>query len=157
MYTFQDYYHNHVKLSFKDNPFTDKPGHVLILCRYKGQWLFTKHPRRGIEFPGGKVEAGELPREAAVREVFEETGGTLSSLSYIGQYKVEGRHETIEKSIYYGTIAGLEKQKHYHETEGPVLFKQLPKKLKEDSRFSFHMRDEVVEMSIQHIKALFTI
>ncbi|MFJ9446943.1 NUDIX domain-containing protein [Kitasatospora sp. NPDC101235] len=36
--------------------------------------VLVKHRWRGWVPPGGKVEAGETPREGAVRELFEETG-----------------------------------------------------------------------------------
>ncbi|AUY53355.1 NUDIX hydrolase [Streptomyces sp. CB01881] len=36
--------------------------------------LLVKHRWRGLVPPGGRVEPGETPREAAGRELFEETG-----------------------------------------------------------------------------------
>ena len=59
MYKFKDYYHNTVQLSFERYPFSPEPRHVWVVCRYGDQWLLTHHLRRGLEFPGGKVELGK--------------------------------------------------------------------------------------------------
>lgn len=59
MLTFRDFYHNEIRLSFLDHPFSKEPKHVWVICRFKGKWLLTKHKDRGLEFPGGKVEEGE--------------------------------------------------------------------------------------------------
>lgn len=46
----------------------DDAGRLLLVQR-------ANEPSRGLwSLPGGRIEAGETAREAAVREVFEETG-----------------------------------------------------------------------------------
>ncbi|MFA8440017.1 RNA deprotection pyrophosphohydrolase [Pueribacillus sp. YX66] len=154
MITFSDYYRNKVQLCFEKHPFSNDPRHVWIICRYSEQWLLTEHRSRGLEFPGGKVEDGETPIEAAIREVNEETGGIVQSIVYLGQYKVEGKAETIIKNIYFAHIESLQRKDDYFETRGPVLLKKLPKQIKSDHRFSFIMKDGVLSYSLQRIKKL---
>ncbi|TLS39020.1 RNA deprotection pyrophosphohydrolase [Pseudalkalibacillus caeni] len=150
--SFIDFYKNEVKLSFEDHPFSKTPKHVWVICRFRNQWLLTEHPRRGIEFPGGKVEKGETADEAAVREVHEETGAHVKHLSYIGQYKVEGKGGTIIKNIYYAEIKEIIPRESYFETKGPVLMDDLPANLKDNNRYSFMMKDNVLRESIRKIK-----
>ena len=50
MYEFKDYYQNTVQLSFDDQPFSDSPKHVWVICRFGGKWLLTEHEDRGYEF-----------------------------------------------------------------------------------------------------------
>jgi 8-oxo-dGTP diphosphatase len=152
MHTFTDHYHNEVFLSFENHPFSTKPKHVWVICRFQNQWLLTSHSRRGLEFPGGKVEQGESAEEAAIREVKEETGGHVSSIQYIGQYKVSGKGKTIIKNIYFAEVDQLIKQKTYFETNGPVLLANLPDKLAHDPRFSFIMKDDVLTYSLKYLQ-----
>lgn len=154
MKIFKDYYNNKVKLSFEDHPFSKQPKHVWIICKYNKQWLLTKHKDRGIEFPGGKVEEGEEAEEAAIREVKEETGATVSDLYYIGQYYVEGKGGEVIKNIYFATIDTVEKQETYYETEGPVFLQQLPTQLQKNAAFSFMMKDEVLPTSLKKIEQI---
>ena len=60
-----------------------KPDSVLMVKRGKppflGRW----------SYPGGRVEAGESPEEAAVRELLEETGLTVRALQPVGQHVAE--------------------------------------------------------------------
>ncbi|WP_088043193.1 RNA deprotection pyrophosphohydrolase [Bacillus sp. EAC] len=153
MYTFKDFYHNTVELSFEKYPFSTSPKHVWVICKYKGQWLLTDHQRRGYEFPGGKVEEGESPEEAAKREVLEETGGNVSSINYLGQYRVTGKDKIIIKNIYFAEVGELLNQQHYFETNGPILFNEFPQNIKRDRRFSFIMRDEVFSHSLSYLKS----
>ncbi|MCA0171492.1 RNA deprotection pyrophosphohydrolase [Bacillus sp. RAR_GA_16] len=150
-FKFTDYYHNQVTLSFLDHPYSSAPKHVWVICRLGNQWLLTEHARRGIEFPGGKVEEGENAEEAAVREVFEETGGIVKHLQYVGQYRVEGKGGTIIKNVYYADIDRLVKKDDYMETRGPVQLKSLPEDLHLNERYSFMMKDQVLTYSLKHL------
>lgn len=151
-YRFTDYYHNKVFLSFEDHPFSTSPKHVITLCFYKGKWLLTNHKSRGLEFPGGKVEPGETAEEAAIREVFEETGGVVKDLNYVGQYRVDGKREEVIKNVYFATIEELKKQPTYFETLGPVLLEKIPSDVRRNRDFSFIMKDGVVFYSLQYVK-----
>ena len=64
-------------------------------CRFQGQWVLTRNRKRGLEFPGGKREQGETIEEAAVREVYEETGGIVCGLKFLGQYKVYDENKAL--------------------------------------------------------------
>lgn len=144
MNTFRDYYNNEVKLSFADHPFSKDPRHVFVISRFKDQWLLTKHKDRGLEFPGGKVEKGEIAEQAAIREVMEETGGTVDVIRYIGQYLVVGKGDTIIKNVYVARINALIGQDTYYETDGPVLLDEIPHDVKHNHLFSFIMKDSVL-------------
>ncbi|MGM8211937.1 RNA deprotection pyrophosphohydrolase [Virgibacillus sp. W0430] len=152
MYTFKDYYNNKVNLSFEDHPFSKNPKHVWVICKSNGQWLLTEHKDRGIEFPGGKVEAGETAEQAAVREVMEETGGVVKQINYIGQYYVAGKNGDVIKNVYFADVPHLTEQETYYETNGPVFLQHLPTNIKHHSLFSFMMKDDVLAYCLQRIK-----
>lgn len=151
MHTFTDYYQNEVHFSYKDHPFSERPRHVFVICMYKGDWLLTKHKERGLEFPGGKVEDNETVKQGAIREVWEETGGKVSTLIYIGQYLVKGKKERIIKNVYYAEIDSLIERQDYYETHGPVLLKKIPENLPNNNAYSFLMKDKVLTYSLQKI------
>lgn len=152
MYTFIDFYNNEVTLSFSDHPFSIKPKHVWVICKFKSKWLLTSHKERGLEFPGGKVEDGETAQEAAIREVMEETGGKVEHISYIGQYHVAGKTDQVIKNVYFAEIKELVSKDGYFETEGPVLLEEIPKNVKNNKQFSFIMKDDVLQKSLHYIK-----
>ncbi|WP_214846937.1 RNA deprotection pyrophosphohydrolase [Exiguobacterium sp. s193] len=149
MIRFLDYYQNQVELSFDDHPFSTKPLHVWVIAVYEGKWLLTHHKQRGYEFPGGKVEPGETAEEAARREVMEETGGRIASLAYIGQYRVEGRGDTIIKNIYFAEIESLVPHLAVDETDGAFLLEDLPQRLEMNRKYSFMMKDRVLPETLR--------
>lgn len=57
-------------------------GEVVMIEQYR-------HGSRDVtlEIPGGMVDAGELPREAAAREMIEETGYTSGDISTLGRVR----------------------------------------------------------------------
>ncbi|AQQ52749.1 NUDIX domain-containing protein [Planococcus lenghuensis] len=124
------------RLSFEKGKSCIKSRHVIVLAQYEGKWLLTDHPVRGLEFPGGKRERGETLEEAAVRETYEETGGVLKSLKWVGEYKVMAERPFV-KTAFLAIVERLEKIP-LAETRGAVLVKELDF----NDRYSFLMKDE---------------
>ncbi|MBS4200097.1 nucleoside triphosphatase YtkD [Bacillus sp. FJAT-49732] len=153
MLQFYDANGNKVVFSFEKNVFPLETRHVLVISRYKRKWLLTDHPVRGLEFPGGKLETGESVEEAAIREVYEETGGVVKALDYIGEYYVEDKQNgSFVKSVFYADIHTMENKHHFMETNGPVLKEgDLLKELM-NPEYSFIMKDKVVSLALSKIK-----
>jgi len=60
---------------------------VVIAAKYKGKWVWVKHRDRDTwEIPGGHIEKGESPDNAASRELIEETGAIIFTIKTICDY-----------------------------------------------------------------------
>lgn len=143
---------NGYKVEFAYDAAFGEAYHVFVLCRFNGQWVLTKHSKRGLEFPGGKREEGETIEAAARREVHEETGGVVDHLIFLGQYKVHDPIKPFIKSIYFAELSGLERKNDYLETDGPLLLTTLPEVVGEE--YSFIMKDEILPLSLERMEEM---
>ena len=73
----------------------------------QGQVLMIKSPRYGDwEFPGGQVEESETLTHALEREVFEETGITVSVKSLVGVYSNTRKPSIVNMDFICEYISG---------------------------------------------------
>lgn len=73
-------------------------GCVLIVRRGPGQ-----SGAGAWEFPGGKVEIGELPEQALIREIKEELGIDIHVNAQIGERDFAYPAKTIRLRVYWAT------------------------------------------------------
>jgi 8-oxo-dGTP diphosphatase len=58
-----------------------------VICKRDGRILYVRKPKSRWALPGGKIEIGETPEQAAVRELSEETGLEDLELVYLAEYE----------------------------------------------------------------------
>ena len=104
---------------------------VAALIRDGERFLICKRPAHKTralmwEFPGGKVEAGERPRDALIRECMEELDVTLD----VGELYMQVTHEypdiQIRLSLYEAVIASGELRSKEHEALCWILPREIP-------------------------------
>ncbi len=79
----------------------------LLQQRTSGQVLAGKW-----EFPGGKIEPGESPAEAAVRETLEETGLTVRAVRTLLEVRHAYEHATVHLHFIRCSISDSIVQPH---------------------------------------------
>lgn len=67
----------------------EAPDWVIVIPDDGENFLMVRQWRHGekslsIEFPGGVIDKGEVPLEAAKRELLEETGATAKKMTFLG-------------------------------------------------------------------------
>ncbi|MBM7606775.1 8-oxo-dGTP diphosphatase [Lysinibacillus composti] len=151
MFQFIDENGHKVVLRFDQGPFEIEPKHVLTFVNYHDKWLCTIHKKRGVEFPGGKVEPGETLKQAAIREVYEETAVHITDLKWFAYYIVYDESPFC-KAVFTGKVEKIDEFIEEHETLGMTWL--TTEELENHPNLSFYMRDEGMKKMLQEVKNL---
>ena len=84
---------------------------AVIVLEERGRWLVQRRADTGLlpglwEFPGGRIERGESPEEAARRELYEETGLEAGGLTRLGSVRHAYSHFSVELHAFLGRPRG---------------------------------------------------
>lgn len=82
--------------------------------------LIQRDDNKEWQIPGGVVELGEAPDEAAIRETLEETGYTISSP------KLTGVYTNIQRGIIANVFSTTEFTGHSQTSDESIQVKFLP-------------------------------
>ena len=103
---------------------------VAALIENNGQFLVCQRPvhksRGGMwEFPGGKIEPGETPQEAVVRECFEELDIQVEAGHAIHQVIHEYPDITIRLTSYHARLMAREPKPLEHQNLRWLLIEDM--------------------------------
>lgn len=83
-------------------------AYVVMLSRYKKQWIIVRHKERTTwEVPGGRREPLEELGQAARRELFEETGARKFQLFPVGVYSVSNGKKISFGKLFYVEVSEI--------------------------------------------------
>lgn len=100
---------------------------IAVVTRQNDEYvcLFVRHQVKGLELPGGAVEAGEKPSQAGLRELGEEAGIQLPAthqLVLIDMIPIIDPRGGNWLDIIYGTVATSSQLGTRQEAELPVCW-----------------------------------
>lgn len=101
----------------------------VIVCRDCQGQVFVKHKdRKTWEIPGGHIEKGERPLQAAKRELKEETDAQKFMIEPIYDYSVDRGQGATFGRVFYAYIEAYG-QGLAHEIKGVQSFEGIPEAL----------------------------
>jgi len=103
---------------------------VVIFCRYQDKWLYCRiKDSDTYGNAGGHIEPGELPLEAAKRELQEETGAIKFDITPAFDYSVQNANDYSTGQVYFAHIHELGELPDYEMAE-IRLYETMPEKLR---------------------------
>jgi len=99
----------------------------VVVARKGNRWIYVRHHKRQtFEIPGGHIEKGEAPEDAAARELMEETGAITFNLVCVATYSVTMSGETRYGKLFFADVMELGQVPDISEIEEVKLMEGFP-------------------------------